>query len=55
MKIQKHVKFRAQLPVAFGNVDHFGLETVGVVAFVTAVAQQQFVLVLAGRTKLAIL
>lgn len=51
----KREKIFYNLPIAFGNLYHFRFEAIGVIAFVATIAQQQFVLVLAGRTKLAIL
>lgn len=42
-------------PIAIGYVVHFGLEAIGVIALVAAIAEQQLVLVLAGCAELAIL
>lgn len=42
-------------PIAIGYVVHFGLEAIGVIPLVAAIAEQQLVLVLAGRAELAIL
>lgn len=43
------------LPIAFRYIVHFRFETVGVVALVTAVAKEEFVLVIAAMAKLAVL
>lgn len=42
-------------PIAIGYVIHFGLEAIGMITLVAAIAQQQLILILARCAELAIL